>query len=67
MSKFSGFVPIDFRRAGYFLLITGVICLLLAGIAGLTGWFILPQGVLVFGLVAIVISVYIIFVTPKEP
>jgi len=67
MSKLSGFVPIDFRRAGYLLLVTGIICLLLAGIASLTGWFILPQGVLVFGLVAIVISLYIILVSPKEP
>ena len=67
MSKFSGFVPIDFRKVGYLLLITGFICLILVGIASLTGWFLLPQGVLIFGLIAIVISLYIIFVSPKEP
>ena len=66
MSKFSGFIPIRFRIAGYLFLITGVICLLLVGLASLTGWFALPQAVLVYGLVAIPVSLYLIFVPPKE-
>jgi hypothetical protein len=67
MSKFSGFVPIRFRIVGYLLLVIGIICLLLVGIASLTGWFFLPQAVLVFGLVAIPISLYIILVSQNEP
>jgi hypothetical protein len=67
MSKFSGFVPIRFRIVGYLLLVTGIICLLLVGVASLTGWFILPQAVLVFGLVAIPISLYVVLVSQNEP
>jgi hypothetical protein len=66
MSKFSGFVPIQFRIAGYLFLITGIICLLLVGLARLSGWFILPQAILVYGLIAIPVSLYLIFVPPKE-
>jgi phosphoglycerol transferase MdoB-like AlkP superfamily enzyme len=66
MSKFSGFVPIRFRIVGYLFLITGVVCLLLVGLASLTGWFALPQVVLVYGLVAVPLSLYLIFVPPKE-
>jgi hypothetical protein len=66
MSKFSGFVPFQFKKAGYTLLVVGGICLLLVGVVNLTGWFEIPQAVLFFGLVSIPISLYLIFVPPEE-
>jgi ABC-type uncharacterized transport system permease subunit len=66
MSKFSGFIPIQFRKVGYLFLATGFISLLLKAVTGLTGWFILPQAVLVYGLVSIPLGLYLIFVPPKE-
>ena len=66
MSKYSGFIPIRFRKAGYLFLSTGVICLILVAVASLTGWFVLPQAVLVYGLVSIPVGLYLIFVPPKE-
>ena len=66
MSQFSGFVPIKFHLAGKFLLILGFIGLILSGVSKLTGWFILPSAVLILSLIAIPVSLYLIFVVPSE-
>jgi hypothetical protein len=66
MSRSSGFVPIKFRLAGKILLLVGVAGLLLTGLAGISGWFVVPSMVLYMSLAAIPISLYLIFVVPLE-
>lgn len=66
MSRSSGFVPIKFRLAGKILLLVGAAGLLLAGLAGISGWFVVPSMVLYMSLAAIPISLYLIFVVPLE-
>lgn len=66
MSHSSGFVPIKFHLAGKFLLTLGFIGLILVGVSKFTGWFILPSAVLILSLIAILVSLYMIFVVPRE-
>ena len=66
MNQLPGFVPPNFYLAGKILLIIGVIGLVLVGVSKLTGWFTLPQVVLPFSLVAIPVSIYLIFVVPRD-
>jgi hypothetical protein len=66
MNQPAGFVPANFRLAGRILLIIGIIGLVLVGVSKLTGWFALPQIVLVISLVAIPVSLYLIYVVPRE-
>lgn len=62
----TGFVPIDFRRAGKVLLVIGLICLLLRIVSYITNSFNLSNYILYFGLALILLSLYLIFVVPKE-
>jgi hypothetical protein len=66
MNRPAGFVPANYRLAGKLLLILGGIGLLATGVDALTGWFGLPTIVLIVSLVCIPVSLYLLFVVPKE-
>jgi hypothetical protein len=66
MNRPAGFVPANYRLAGKLLLILGGIGLLATGADALTGWFGLPQIVLIVSLVCVLVSLYLLFVVPKE-
>jgi hypothetical protein len=66
MSKPAGFVPIQFHMAGRILLAIGIIGLVLFGVSTLTGWFALPSATLGVSIVVILVSLYLIFVVPRE-
>ncbi|NIM92220.1 MAG: hypothetical protein GTO18_00685 [Anaerolineales bacterium] len=66
MSQQSGYVPIQFHIVGKLFLALGIIGLILVGISTVTGWFTLPPAVLILSLIAIPLSLYLIFVVPRE-
>jgi hypothetical protein len=66
VSQFSGFVPINFRVAGIFLLIMGTTGLILVSISAITGWFALPSAVLITSLAAIPVSLYLFYIATRE-
>ena len=66
MNRPAGFVPANYRLAGKLLLILGGIGLLATGVDALTGWFGLPRIVLIISFVVIPVSLYLLFVVPKE-
>ena len=66
MSQPTGFVPPNWQFAGKLLLIIGILSLILIGISTLSGWLTLPLEILIFGLVTILIGLYLLFVVPKE-
>jgi len=66
MNRPAGFVPANYRLAGKLLLILGGIGLLATGVDALTGWFGLPTIVLIVSLVLLPVSLYLLFVVPKE-
>jgi hypothetical protein len=66
MNRPAGFVPVNYRLAGKLLLILGGMGLLATGVDALTGWFGLPTIVLIVSLVCLPVSLYLLFVVPKE-
>ena len=66
MNRPAGFVPANYRLTGKLLLILAGIGLLGTGVDALTGWFGLPTIVLIVSLVLIPVSLYLLFVVPKE-
>ena len=66
MNRPAGFVPANYRLTGKLLLILGGIGLLASGVDALTGWFGLPKIVTIVSLVLIPVSLYLLFVVPKE-
>ena len=66
MNRPADFVPENYRLAGKLLLILGGIGLLATGVDALTGWFGLPKIVFIVSLVLIPVSLYLLFVVPKE-
>jgi hypothetical protein len=66
MNQPSGFVPIQFHMAGRILLVIGIIGIVLFTVARLTGWFALPPAILGVSIVVILVSLYLIFVVPRE-
>ena len=66
MNRPAGFVPANYRLTGKLLLILGGIGLLATGVDALTGWFGIPMIVFIVSLVAIPVSLYLLFVVPKE-
>ena len=66
MNRPAGFVPANYRLAGKLLLILGGIGLLATGVDALTGWFGLPTIIFIVSLVLIPVSLYLLFVVPKE-
>jgi hypothetical protein len=66
MNRPAGFVPANYRLAGKLLLILAGIGLLATGVDTLTGWFELPNLVWIVSLVLVPVSLYLLFVIPKE-
>lgn len=66
MSQPAGFVPIKFHMAGRILLVIGIIGLVLFGVAKLTGWYVLPPATFGVSIAVILVSLYLIFVVPRE-
>ena len=66
MNRPAGFVPANYRLTGKLLLILGGMGLLATGVDALTGWFGIPTIVFIVSLVAIPVSLYLLFVVPKE-
>ena len=66
MNRPAGFVPVNYKIAGKLLLILAGIGLLATGVDALTGWFGLPGVVWIASLVLIPVSLYLLFVVPKE-
>jgi len=67
MSQLPGFRPIPFHLAGKVLLSIGIIGLIVFVISKISNRFSLPAGAMVFVLGLIIVSLYLIFVVPKEP
>jgi len=61
-----GFVPINFKQSGKTILVISLICLLTKFVSYLTHWFNLPNSFLYLGAGLIVLSLYLIFITPQE-
>ena len=61
-----GFVPVNFKKSGFILLIIGLVCLILKMVSYLTDWFYIPGYLFYFGLALMLISFYLIFITPEE-
>ena len=66
MNRPAGFVPANYRLAGKLLLILSGLGLLATGVDALTGWFGLPRISFIVSLVLIPVSLYLLFVVPKE-
>ena len=66
MNRPAGFVPANYRLAGKLLLILAGIGLLATSVDALTDWFGLPNLVWIVSLVLIPVSLYLLFVVPKE-
>ncbi|MBU1164196.1 hypothetical protein KKA15_01365 [Patescibacteria group bacterium] len=62
----SGFVPVNFKQVGVMLLIIGLIVILLKFFSYLTSLVEISNYVLYFGIGLMLISLYLIFVVPKE-
>jgi len=66
MKKYpSGFVPVNFQRAGKLMMVIGFVCLLAMLLGILTGAYSLPYSVLFFGSAFLILGPYLIFVVPK--
>lgn len=61
-----GFAPIDFHLAGKVLLVLGLISTILKGVDYLFGCLNFPNNIFILGLVSIFVSIYLIFIVPKE-
>jgi hypothetical protein len=66
MNRPAGFVPANYRLTGKLLLILSGIGLLATIVDAITGWFGLPTIVFIVSLVLIPVSLYLLFVVPKE-
>ena len=66
MNRPAGFVPANYRLAGKLLLILAGIGLLATSVDALTDWFGLPNLVWIVSLVLIPVSLYLLFIVPKE-
>ena len=62
----SGFVPIPFKSVGKALLPISLFMIVLGGLDYLMVWTVMPIGVLFVGLGLLIVSLYILFVVPKE-
>ena len=61
-----GFVPVQYKKVGRFLLALGIAVSLVSLISKFTSLLTLPNYVLYFGLVLILLSLYLLFIVPKE-
>ena len=66
MNRPAGFVAANYRLTGKILLILSGIGLLVTGVDALTGWLGLPTIILIVSVALIPVSLYLLFVVPKE-
>ncbi|MFC1972276.1 hypothetical protein ACFLVE_02580 [Chloroflexota bacterium] len=62
----SGFIPVPFHLLGKILFPVSLAMVTLAGLAYLIDWALIPLPVFFIGLGLLVISLYLLFVVPKE-
>jgi len=62
----SGFVPIPFKLLGKILFSISAVMVIIGGLDYLAGWGRIPQTVLFVGLGLLVLSLYLLYVVPKE-
>lgn len=62
----SGFVPVNYNLAGKILLPLGILLLLTKIISYFTKWFYVTNILIFIGIGFIILSLYLIFVVPKE-
>lgn len=60
------FVPINFNQAGKALLVLGLFCIILKLFSFYTSWLIVPYKLIYIGIALVVLSLYLVFVVPKE-
>ena len=61
-----GFVPVNFKQSGKILFTIGLVSLIIKAVSYLTNWFTVPNYFVYFGAGLILLSLYLIFVVPKE-
>jgi len=61
-----GFVPVNYGKSGKILLAIGFACLIIRLISYFTKWFNISNYFIYFGAGLILLSLYLIFVVPKE-
>ena len=61
-----GFLPVNFKYVGLILLIIGLLGLIIKALSYWTNWFEVSNTIIYFGVVLILLSLYFIFVVPKE-
>ena len=62
----SGFVPVPFKSGGKVLLPISSFMSILGGMDYWTGWNVIPPAILFVGLGLLIVSIYLLFVVPKE-
>jgi hypothetical protein len=62
----SGFVPMNYKLAGKILLPIGVVMILVWLIDYFLQWGVIPLPMLYIGALDVLVSCYLIFLTPKE-
>jgi hypothetical protein len=62
----SGFVPVPFKLLGKVLFPISIVIVVIGGLAYLLGWVAIPQSVFFIGLGLLIVSLYLLFVVPKE-
>ena len=62
----SGFVPIPYKSAGKILFPLSLIMTLTGGLDWFMSWDLIPLAVSFFGLGLLIISIYLLFVVPRE-
>ena len=63
---YSGFVPVRFKSLGKILLPISSVMVIIGGLRYLAGWSEIPIAVIFIGLALLLVSLYLIFVVPKE-
>lgn len=61
-----GFVPVNFKKSGKILLAVGLAFLIAKLVSYLTGWFSISNYIIYIGVGLIFLSLYLVFVVPKE-
>ena len=62
----TGFVPINFQKSGWILLTIGIVLILSKLISFATNFYFVPTYLIYIGIAMIAVSLYLIFVSPKE-
>lgn len=62
----SGFVPVNFHGAGKVLFVIGVVCIVVYVLGLFVQIELITNAIFYFGLAALILSIYLLFVVPKE-